>query len=544
MKKILTGVVATTIITSGVVPINNLTTNVSYAASDSYDQTDKGALISSSLNYIASEFSFIQLFGNNVLKNANIRLARVPELESNQQLLKANIQEYFNEISPLIISVNQESKRFTRRLDIYSPYLSDVLRPVEGEEVPKSEFSNRLTILQRQVSNNKESIQKAVYKLDELKVKLDKNITRLSSSVSKGQIELGDPRGDLKDEVRSLQKEINSHLKDIASLPGKLEDKRNEMKEQLNKLFQPITKMVKDAGTAIDEVRKEEANRSKEDVEKAKAELAEANEKVKESEEATQKANEKVKASEEAIQKANEKVNLFEEEVKKANRKIELLEKKVKNGNKEMEEAVEKAKKDAEEVRAKLDAAKEGAKETRAKLDAAKEEAKETRAKLDAAKKDAEEKTKDPTINKILDAFADKNSFFEDIDFSSINKIGDIMSQANEDMTTQKQSLVELVEKNRQLYKVTRDLTLKEYQFIALLNMENQMILFAEQMDMIKESLNQYKEDWGTIGKHISDVSSDTDNSSSYDEFLKLKDISREIDRAATKFEVDTTKGI
>ncbi|PEA53846.1 hemolysin BL lytic component L2 [Bacillus pseudomycoides] len=233
-NKILTGFLITSIATGAAIPINTLATPIVQAETQQ-ENTD----ISSSLRKLGAQSKLIQTYIDQALMSPNVQLMEVPSLNTNQSLIKQDMNEWSSELYPKLILLNSKSKGFVTKFNSYYPTLKAFVDSKEDKEG----FVDRLEVLQDMAMTNQENVQRQINELTDLKSQLDTKLKALDTDVTKAQGVLsaeGTGKIDqLKNELQNTQKSIQNDLQQIALLPGALN-------EQGFKVFQDVYSLAKD----------------------------------------------------------------------------------------------------------------------------------------------------------------------------------------------------------------------------------------------------------------------------------------------------------
>lgn len=233
-KKIITGLMVTSIVASGVLPIHTFATPIVQA-----EIQEENIALSSSLRKLGAQSKLIQMYIDQALMKPNVQLAEVPALNTAQFLIKQDMKEWSSELYPKLILLNSKSKGFVTKFHSYYPTLKGF---VDNQE-DKEGFLDRLEVLEEMMMTNQDNAQLQINELTDLKLQLDKKLKELDTDVTKAQGILsaeGTGKIDkLKDELLATQKSIQHNLQQIALVPGALN-------EQGLKIFQEIYSLSKD----------------------------------------------------------------------------------------------------------------------------------------------------------------------------------------------------------------------------------------------------------------------------------------------------------
>ncbi|MCM3734516.1 alpha-helical pore-forming toxin family protein [Bacillus cytotoxicus] len=218
-NKILTGFLITSIVTGAAIPINTLATPI-VKAETQQENTD----ISSSLRKLGAQSKLIQTYIDHALMSPSVQLGEVPSLNTNQDLIKKDMNEWSTELYPKLILLNSKSKGFVTKFNSY--YLT--LKAFVDSKEDKEGFVDRLKVLQDMAITNQENAQRQINELTDLKSQLDKKLKDLDTDVTKAQVALSsDGTGkmdQIKNELLNTQKSIQNDLQQIALLPGALNE--------------------------------------------------------------------------------------------------------------------------------------------------------------------------------------------------------------------------------------------------------------------------------------------------------------------------------
>ncbi|MFJ6207418.1 HBL/NHE enterotoxin family protein [Lysinibacillus sp. NPDC092081] len=233
-KKIITGLMLTSIVTTGAIPIHTFKTPIVQA-----DIQEENMALSSSLRKLGAQSKLIQMYIDQTLINPNVQLEEVPALNTEQFLIKQDMKEWSSEHYPKLMLINSKSKGFATKFQNYYPTLKGYVDNKDDKEG----FLDRLEVLQEMAMTNQENVQLQINELTDLKLQLDKKLKDLDADVTKAQGVLsleGTGKIDkLKDELLDAKKSIQNDLQQIAFLPGALN-------VQGLKIFQEIYSLAKD----------------------------------------------------------------------------------------------------------------------------------------------------------------------------------------------------------------------------------------------------------------------------------------------------------
>ncbi|MCY9549613.1 HBL/NHE enterotoxin family protein [Lysinibacillus xylanilyticus] len=233
-KKIITGLMMTSIFTTGAIPLHTFTTPIAQA-----EIQEENIAISSSLRKLGAQSKLIQMYLDQALISPNVQLEEVPALNTEQFLIKQDMKEWSSEHYPKLMLINSKSKGFVTKFNNYYPTLKGYVDNKDDKEG----FLDRLEVLQEMAMTNQENVQLQINELTELKLQLDKKLKDLDMDVTKAQGVLsleGTGKIDkLKDELLDTKKLIQNDLQQMALLPGALN-------VQGLKIFQEIYNLAKD----------------------------------------------------------------------------------------------------------------------------------------------------------------------------------------------------------------------------------------------------------------------------------------------------------
>ena len=139
--------------------------------------------ISSSLRKLGAQSKLIQTYIDKALMSPNVQLEEVPSLNTNQFLIKQDMNEWSSELYPKLILLNSKSKGFVTQFNSYYPTLKQFVDNKENKEG----FLDRLEVLQDKATINQESVQRQINELTDLKLQIDKKLKDLDTDVTKAQ---------------------------------------------------------------------------------------------------------------------------------------------------------------------------------------------------------------------------------------------------------------------------------------------------------------------------------------------------------------------
>ncbi|PGT74213.1 hypothetical protein COD86_28635 [Bacillus cereus] len=99
-----------------------------------------------------------------------------------------------------------------------------------------------------------------------------------------------------------------------------------------------------------------------------------------------------------------------------------------------------------------------------------------------------------------------KYDFMDKIDIDQIKKIIDVKAVGNDALQKQKDAILNLAERNNQLYAATRDLQAADIQALQLLLIESKVEMFVEQVDIEMDLLKKHQKDWTMIEQVIKEL--------------------------------------
>ncbi|MDM5186050.1 HBL/NHE enterotoxin family protein [Bacillus sp. DX4.1] len=288
-NKIITGFLITSIVTGAAIPINTLATPIVQAETQQ-ENTD----ISSSLRKLGGQTKLIQTCIDQALMKPNVQLEEVPALNTNQDLIKKDMNEWSSELYPKVILLNSKSKGFVTKFNNYYPTLKGFVDNKEDREG----FLDRLEVLQEMDMTNQENVQRQINELTDLKLQLDKKLKDLDTDVTKAQSVLssdGTGKIDLfKNELLNTQKSIQNDLQQIALLPGALNEQGLKIFQEIYSLSKDIIEPAAQAAVAAVNKGKEIESSILEAQEKAEKELKEKGKSTQEIESAKKEAREAI----------------------------------------------------------------------------------------------------------------------------------------------------------------------------------------------------------------------------------------------------------
>ncbi|PHA33117.1 hemolysin BL lytic component L2 [Bacillus wiedmannii] len=244
-NKIITGLLVTSIVTGGNIPINTLATPIVQA-----ETQQEGMDISSSLRKLGAQSKLIQTYIDQSLMSPNVQLEEVTALNTNQFLIKQDMKEWSSELYPQLILLNSKTKGFVTKFNSYYPTLKSYVDNKEDREG----FSVRLEVLQEMAMTNQENAQRQINELTDLKLQLDKKLKDFDTNVTTAQGILGtDGTGkidQLKNEILNTKKAIQNDLQQIALIPGALNEQGFAIFKEVYSLSKEIIEPAAQAGMA------------------------------------------------------------------------------------------------------------------------------------------------------------------------------------------------------------------------------------------------------------------------------------------------------
>ncbi|ALQ68705.1 hemolytic enterotoxin HBL lytic component L2 [Bacillus thuringiensis] len=290
--KIITGLLVTSIVTGGNIPINTLATPIVQA-----ETQQEGMDISSSLRKLGAQSKLIQTYIDQSLMSPNVQLEEVTALNTNQFLIKQDMKEWSSELYPQLILLNSKSKGFVTKFNSYYPTLKSFVDNKEDREG----FSDRLEVLQEMAMTNQENTQRQINELTDLKLQLDKKLKDFDTDVATAQSILStDGTGkidQLKNEILNTKKAIQNDLQQIALIPGALNEQGFAIFKEVYSLSKEIIEPAAQAGVAAYNKGKEINNSILEAEKKAVQEATEQGKTALEIESAKKAAREAIEKS-------------------------------------------------------------------------------------------------------------------------------------------------------------------------------------------------------------------------------------------------------
>ncbi|EOP53454.1 MULTISPECIES: hemolysin BL lytic component L2 [Bacillus cereus group] len=294
-NKIIKGFLITSIVTGASIPINTLATPIVQAETQQ-ENTD----ISSSLRKLGAQSKLIQTYIDQALMSPNVQLAEVPSLNTNQDLIKKDMNEWSTELYPKLILLNAKSKGFVTKFNSYYPTLKAFVDTKEDKEG----FLDRLEVLQDMAMTNQDNVQRQINELTDLKLQLDTKLKDLDTDVTKAQVALSsDGTGkidQLKNELLNTQKSIQNDLQQIALLPGALNEQGFVIFKEVYNLSKDIIEPAAQTAVAAYNKGKEINNSILEAEKKAEKEATEKGKSALEIEAAKKAAREEIEKSKQA----------------------------------------------------------------------------------------------------------------------------------------------------------------------------------------------------------------------------------------------------
>ncbi|WP_342534907.1 HBL/NHE enterotoxin family protein [Lysinibacillus sp. FSL K6-1151] len=294
-KKIITGLIITSIVATGVSPIHSFATPIVQV-----EMQEENVALSSSLRKLGAQSKLIQMYIDKALMNPNVQLEEVPALNTEQFLIKQDMKEWAVELYPKLILLNSKSKGFVTKFQAYYPTLKEFVDTKENKEG----FLDRLEVLQEMVLTNEESVQYQMNELTDLKLQLDKKLKNLDTDVIKAQEVLsaeGTGKIDkLKAELLNTKKSIHNDLQQIALIPGALNEQGLNIFQEIYSLSKDIIEPAAQIAVAAYNKGKEINHAILEAEKKAEQEAKEQGKSILEIEAAKKEAREKIEKDKQA----------------------------------------------------------------------------------------------------------------------------------------------------------------------------------------------------------------------------------------------------
>ena len=128
-KKIITGLMLTSIVTTGAIPIHAFTPPLVQA-----EVQEENIAISSSLRKLGAQSKLIQIYIDQALISPNVQLEEVPALNTEQFLIKQDMKEWSSEHYPKLMLINSKSKGFATKFNNYYPTLKGYVDNKDDKE--------------------------------------------------------------------------------------------------------------------------------------------------------------------------------------------------------------------------------------------------------------------------------------------------------------------------------------------------------------------------------------------------------------------------
>lgn len=281
-NSVINGLLVTSLLTGGALPICALASPIAFA-----ETQQENVDMSLALSHLGNQSKFIQLSVDDTLKRPIVQMAEVPALQTDQTLIKQDMQEWSSELYPHLIALNAKNKEFTTKFTSYYPALKQFIDTKEDQQG----FVDRLEVLQDIVTSNQSKIQSHINELKSFQSQLDANKTKLDGHVKEGITVLGGVGSGKIDQYNAALKDardkINKDLQDIALIPGALNAQGFEIFKDITSLANGIlTPAAQSAMAAINkgnaieksiaeaekaaETSAKEANKSAKEIEDAK----------------------------------------------------------------------------------------------------------------------------------------------------------------------------------------------------------------------------------------------------------------------------------
>lgn len=283
--KFINGVLVTSLLTGGSIPICALASPIAFA-----ETQQENVDLSLSLGQLGNQSTYIQFYVDEALKRPNVQVAELPALQTDQTIMKQDMQEWSSELYPHLILLYAKSKGFTTKFNSYYPNLKQFIDSKEDQQG----FFDRLEALQDIVQSNQDKIQSHINELQSFQSQLTSDITKLNGHVEQGIKVLGGSKDQRTTELNEARAKIQKDLQELALIPGALNAQGFE-------IFKDVYSFTKEMITPAAESALAAINKGKE-IEKSIAEAEKA------AETAAKEANKSTQEIEAAKQEAREKI--------------------------------------------------------------------------------------------------------------------------------------------------------------------------------------------------------------------------------------------
>ncbi|MBJ8113883.1 HBL/NHE enterotoxin family protein, partial [Bacillus cereus group sp. N6] len=192
--------------------------------------------------------------------------------QTDQLLIKQDMQEWSSELYPHLILLNAKSKGFTTKFNSYYPALKQFVDNNKDQQG----FLDRLEALQDVVTLNQGKIQSHINELQDFQSNLDNDMTKLGDHAKEGKDLLsGSGSGKIDQYNTALleaRNKIQKNLQELALIPGTLNAKGFD-------IFKDVYSLSKEIITPVAESAIAAVNKGKE-IEKSIVEAEKAAEKA------------------------------------------------------------------------------------------------------------------------------------------------------------------------------------------------------------------------------------------------------------------------
>ncbi|MFT4141778.1 MAG: HBL/NHE enterotoxin family protein [Bacillus sp. (in: firmicutes)] len=214
MRKLLRVLIVTIIVLTVMIPIHYRGYLVAYADTINSSNNPLQAL---GIKAIDAQIQAIH-----ILQTSNVKLFKLPHLNSSQDTAKEQIKKWLEEIHPKILAINQDNMRFIRKFNTYNHSINNFID--KNSAIDQKKIFRMLKNLKDQNQSNENKLQTEIATLTNLQIELDKCVMQVSRYADEG-IQLLDDLGGTKKhnllatQIINIKKQIDTDLENIMKFP-------------------------------------------------------------------------------------------------------------------------------------------------------------------------------------------------------------------------------------------------------------------------------------------------------------------------------------
>ncbi|WP_219374576.1 HBL/NHE enterotoxin family protein [Bacillus mycoides] len=222
-KKLITGVLLTTVATNYLIPVSALTDRNHLEVKQIYSQQEEATeTLSLSLRRVGSNFSLLKGYGLAILQQPNVTLAAMSSLTTHQNIAKNNVTEWFDEHNSELMDLNQSVRNFSTKVNNYYEDLYDSAGKVNEDEQEKQKFETGLSRLKTQGKNTKTTMNDTVSRFKDFQNLLDSDCVKFSTAADRAIQSVGGEATQLRERIKDLQQDIQTEITNILNRPTEI----------------------------------------------------------------------------------------------------------------------------------------------------------------------------------------------------------------------------------------------------------------------------------------------------------------------------------